>query len=150
VALRVVLAVVAVLALAGAVWLLLRDGMSRETYSAQSLTLSYPSGWSRTPFSTTNDPHRLALASYSLPASSVEGDCGGIAAVEQFPDDGALVLLIDYGDGPGFDPRPEVLDLVSGKFATYECFGESTAFRFRVGDRDLQAHLASARTPPMT
>jgi hypothetical protein len=82
------------------------------------------------------------VATYLLPARSVEGDCGGIEAVRRLPDDGALVLIIDYGDGPGFDPRPEELDLSSGEFASYECFGESTAFTFRVGERDLQAHLA--------
>jgi hypothetical protein len=142
VALRVVLAVVVVLALAGGAWWLLRDQESHETYSEQGVTVSYPSGWSRTAFSTTNDPHRLAVASYPLSAGSVEGDCGGIEAVERLPDDGALVLVIDYGDGPGFDPRPDPLDLGSGELANYDCFGESTAFRFRVGEHDLQAHLA--------
>jgi hypothetical protein len=140
--LRVVLVVAVALALVGGGWWLLRDGGSEETYSEQGLTLSYPSGWSRTPFSTTNDPHRLAVASYPLPATSVEGDCGGIDAVERLPDNGALVLVIDYGDGPSFDPRPNPLDLSSGEFGNYECFGESTAFRFRVGQRDLQAHVA--------
>ena len=118
---------------------------SEETptqYTTQGLTLAVPSGWSSTPFSTTNDPHRLAVASYPLPADSVEGDCGGIEATRLLPGDGALVLLIDYGDEPGFAPRPDDLQLSSGEFANYDCFGESTAFRFRVGGRDLQAHLA--------
>lgn len=117
---------------------------SEETstrYSTQGLSFAVPGGWSSTPFSTTNDPHRLAVASYPVPADSVEGDCGGIKAVHQLPSDGALVLVIDYGDGPGFT-RPDDLELSSGEFANYDCFGESTAFRFRVGERDLQAHVA--------
>jgi hypothetical protein len=140
-----VLAAFVALVLVGGAWWLLRDPASVETYSEQGLTLSYPSGWSRTPLSTTNEPHRLAVASYPLPASSVEGDCGGIDAVKRLPDDGALVLLIDYGDGRRFDPRPEPLAMRSGEFANYECFGDSAAFRFRVGVRDLQAHLAFGR-----
>ena len=111
-------------------------------YSTEGLTLAVPSGWSSTPFTTTNNPHRLAVASYPLPADSVEGDCGGIEAVRQLPNDGVLVLVIDYGDGPGFASRPDDLELSSGEFANYDCFGQSTAFRFRVGERDLQAHLA--------
>lgn len=102
----------------------------------------YPRDWSRTPFSTTNDPHRLAIASYDIPSDSVEGDCGGSEAVRLLPRDGALVLLIDYGGGRRFEPLPDDLELTSGTFAEYECFGASTAFSFRVGTRDLQAHLA--------
>jgi hypothetical protein len=111
-------------------------------YSTGGLTLAVPSGWSSTSFSTTNDPHRLAVASYPLPEAAVEGDCGGIEAVRQLPREGSLVLVIDYGDGPKFKPRPDNLELSSGEFANYDCFGASTAFRFRVAERDLQAHLA--------
>jgi hypothetical protein len=111
-------------------------------YSAQGLTLVVPSGWSSTPFSATNDPHRLAVASYPLSAESVEGDCGGSEAVGQLPKDGALVVVIDYGDRPGFGLRPDDLELSSGTFAHYECFGPSTAFTFRVGERGIQVHVA--------
>lgn len=116
--------------------------VARDTYAERGLTLSYPSDWSLAPFSKTNSPARLAIGSYVIPRGATEGDCGGIAAVRRLPSDGVLVLVIDYGDGPGFQPLPDDLDLTSGEFANYDCFGESTAFRFRVGNRDLQAHIA--------
>ena len=118
---------------------------SEETstlYSAQCLTLVVPDGWSSTPFSSTNDPHRLTVASYPLLAESVEDDCGGSEAVDHLRRDGALVVVIDYGDRPGFGLRPDDLELSSGKFAHYECFGPSAAFLFRVGERDIQVHVA--------
>lgn len=118
------------------------DAPPTESATEQGLSFAYPRDWSSTPFSDTNDPHRLAIASYDIPADSVEGDCGGSDAVRRLPRDGALVLLIDYGDGPGFEPLPDDLELTSGTFAQFDCFGASTQFRFRVGERDLQAHVA--------
>ena len=112
------------------------------SYSERGLTFDYPQEWSRTSFSTTNEPRRLAVASYDIPNDSVEGDCAGIAAIQLLRVDGTLVLLIDYGDGPGFDPLPADVDLGSGKFANYDCIGESAAFMFRVGEHDVQVHLA--------
>lgn len=108
------------------------------------LSFRYPSDWSATGFSKTVWPARLAVASYALPADAVEGDCGGYAAVEALPRDGALVIVIDYGAGrvAEFPPRPPRLRLADGKYAEYECFGASTMFSFRVGDRRLQAHVA--------
>ncbi len=61
--------------------------------------------------------------------------------MRRLPKNGRLLLLIDYGDGTGFEPLPEDLDLSDGEFADYECIGASTAFMFRVGE-DLQVHLA--------
>jgi hypothetical protein len=53
-----------------------------------------------------------------------------------------LVLLIDYGEAASFPPLPDGLTMQAGEFSNYECFGESTMFRFRVGERDIQAHIA--------
>ena len=107
------------------------------------VSLRYPKGWHVTGFSTTNSPRRLAVASYPLPEDAVEGDCGGLRAVELLPPEGALVLLIDYGSRlRSFPERPAELAMGDGAFAEYECFGPSTLFRFRVGDRALQAHVA--------
>lgn len=118
------------------------DDHALEQYSDEGLTLAHPTGWSVTGFSMTNDPHRLALASYDGPADSVEGDCGGLEAVRRLPRDGALVVLIDYGTRTSFPPRPDELELSLGTFSEFECFGHSAMFQFRAGGRNLQAHLA--------
>jgi hypothetical protein len=118
------------------------DGDALERYSDEGLTLAHPTGWSVTGFSTTNDPQRLALASYDVPADSVEGDCGGLEAVRRLPRDGALVVLIDYGTRTSFPPLPNELELSSGTFTEHECLGLSTMFQFRADGRNLQAPLA--------
>jgi hypothetical protein len=89
-----------------------------------------------------NSPHRLAVSSYPVPSDAIEGDCGGYEAVELLPPEGVLVLLIDYGEGASFPLRPDGFTMRAGEFAEYECFGASTMFRFRVGQRDIQAHIA--------
>ncbi|MEO8289841.1 MAG: hypothetical protein ABI649_02460 [Gaiellaceae bacterium] len=118
-----------------------------ERFEGHGISFRYPSNWHIAGFSTTVFPARVAVASYPLPADAVEGDCGGIVAVRRLPADGALVLLIDYGDAGvrGFGPRPRHFALRGGKLADYECFGHSYLFQFRIGGRDLQAHLLLGR-----
>jgi hypothetical protein len=41
------------------------------------------------------------------------------------PQDGAAVLLIDYGNGYGFPPHPADFELSQFRHANYECFGDS-------------------------
>lgn len=117
-------------------------GGGTRTLTDDGISLMYPESWRVAGFSTTNSPRRLAVASYPVPEDSVEGDCGGLEAVELLPSDGALVILIDYGTSASFRERPSVLELADGEFAEYECFGPSSMFRFRVGDRNIQAHVA--------
>ena len=53
------------------------------------------------------------------------------------------MLVIDYGaSAEPFPQRPAGLTLDNGVFAEYECLGRSTMFRFRVGGRDFQVHVA--------
>jgi len=100
------------------------DGM--RTFTQDAISFRYPTGWHVAGFSTTNSPRRLAVASYSVPADAVEGDCGGLDALELLPPDGVLLLLIDYGERSMFPPRPDGLTRQHGTFAEYECFGPST------------------------
>jgi hypothetical protein len=118
------------------------DDSGMETFAESGFSFQHPKGWHVTGFSTTNSPHRLAVTSYRVPADAVEGDCGGLAAVERLPTDGVLVIVIDYGEQASFPPRPSPLTIADGELAEYECFGRSSMFRFRVGRRDVQAHLA--------
>src|SRR5665809_70744 len=104
-------------------------GDGTEMFTEDEISIRYPESWHVTPFSTTNSPRRLAVASYPSPEETVEGDCGGLQAVRRLPREGALVLLIDYGQRGSFAPRPDVLTLGDGEFAEYECFGPSTMFR---------------------
>lgn len=99
-------------------------------------------------FSETVFPRRLVAASSPVTRADVEGDCGGYAAVERLPSDGAYVVLIDYGGN--FDPdlmrrgdfkQRLPLTLGDGQRAEFECFGRSYAFHFIVGGRGLQAHI---------
>lgn len=117
-------------------------GERLRTFSERGISFQYPRDWSVAGFSTTLSPARVAIASYPLPADAVEGDCGGWAAVEALPRDGALVILIDYGETARFAARPSRFRLSDGEHANYECFGASTMFRFQVGGRALQAHVA--------
>ncbi|HUF01498.1 MAG TPA: hypothetical protein VMN35_03655 [Gaiellaceae bacterium] len=114
-------------------------GADSRELADDGISFRYPHGWHVAGFSTTNSPRRLAVASYPLPEDVVEGDCGGLEAVRLLPNDGAAVILVDYGPGR-FSDGP--LDLREGAFAEYECFGPSTMYRFRVGDRNFQAHVA--------
>jgi len=116
-------------------------GAGTKELAEDDVSFRYPAGWHVAGFSTTNSPRRVAVASYSLPENAVEGDCGGSRAVELLPPDGALVILLEYGWGR-FPGRPAELELADGELAEYECFGRSTMFRFRVGERDFQAHVA--------
>lgn len=93
-------------------------------------------------------PRRLVAASYDVGRGDVEGDCGGRAAVERLPRDGAYIVLIDYGrDLEGVESaRSRFTDrlpvtLRDGELAEFECFGRSYAFHFVVGGRPLQAHI---------
>jgi hypothetical protein len=111
------------------------------SFRQAGLSLEYPDRWNVAGFSTTNSPHRVAVASFPLPSDAVEGDCGGLEVARRLPADGVFVLLIDYGDDMPARSRPEEFRLSEGKFANYECFGSSTAFRFGVGRHALQAHI---------
>ena len=78
----------------------------------------------------------------------VEGDCGGLAAAQRLPSDGAYVVLIDYGGGVDAESRQRdfnqrlPLTFKDGQLADFECFGRSYAFRFILGGKALQAHVA--------
>lgn len=119
-----------------------------RSFSERGISFRYPRDWNVAGFSTTVLPARLAVASYPLPSEAVGGDCGGLAAVEALPRGGALVILIDYGEGSPsaeFARRPARFRLAAGEFANYECFGTNTMFRFRLGGRALQSHVALGR-----
>jgi hypothetical protein len=64
-----------------------------------------PPGWSVSGFSETVFPPRLVAASYPVTRADVEGDCGGLAAVERLARGGAYVVLIDYGVSAEPDPQ---------------------------------------------
>lgn len=119
-----------------------------QRFAERRVSLEIPNGWSVSGFSETVFPRRLAAASYRVSRADVEGDCGGLAAVERLPNDGAYLVLIDYGGN--FDPdlkgRSDFkqrlpLTLEDGQLAEFECFGRSYVFRFIVGGRGLQAHI---------
>lgn len=122
--------------------------LERRRFTERGVSLQLPDDWSVSGFSETVFPRRLVAASYPLSRDDVEGDCGGFAAVERLPRDGAYLVLIDYGGN--FDPdlkrRSDFkqrlpLKLEDGQLAEFECFGRSYAFRFIVGGRGLQAHI---------
>jgi hypothetical protein len=116
--------------------------------TSRDIAFRYPAGWFVTGFSTTNDPNRLVVASYRVTRPQVEGDCGGMAALDALPPRGTAVLIIDYGPAAPaaqFPKRPSRFRLRNGKYGNYECFGRSYVFRFRVAGRDLQAHVAIGR-----
>jgi hypothetical protein len=74
-------------------------------------TFRYPHGWSTTGFSQRTSPQRLVVASYRVSARDVERDCGGSAALRRLPEDGAALLLIDYGMSEGFPRHPSAFKL---------------------------------------
>ena len=118
-----------------------RDDDTRS-FTEAGISFEHPAGLQVTGFSTTVWPRRLAVTSYRVPADAVEGDCGGSVAAELLPPDGVVVLIVDYGERASFAPRPSPLTTAHGELADYECFGKSSMFRFRVGERDVQAHVA--------
>jgi hypothetical protein len=125
--------------------------MGSRTFRDQpsGITVHYPAGWSVTGFSRTVSPPRIVLASYKITPRDVEGDCGGRRALTALPDEGAAVLLIDYGPardaahtrGLAFPPRPK--QFLLGRFARgdYECFGNSYMLRFAAAGHGFEAYL---------
>jgi len=86
------------------------------------LSFRYPRSWTVIGFSHTNSPRRLVAASYHVVARQVEGDCGGMRALQSLPPQGSAVLLFDDGStssvaavrfGIGFPPH-------AGRFALSE------------------------------
>ena len=121
-----------------------RDTEAPHTFRERGIVIEIPSDWTAAGFSRTVSPARMAVASYPIQANDVEGDCGGLKAAEALPHDGALVILIDYGttSSAEFRPRPRHFRLPDGDHSLYECFGESTMFRFRDRGRGFQAFVA--------
>jgi hypothetical protein len=121
------------------------DTGGTETFTDHGVTFVVPPGWSVTGFSRSVWPRRLVAASYRVGAADVEGDCGGLEAVQRLPAGGAYIVLIDYGAGSAslrdFPDALPVATLAEGQLAEFECFGRSFAFRFRSAGRALQAHV---------
>ena len=132
------LALIAPLFLAGC------GGSKSARFDAEGVAFVYPAGWSVTGFSRTVSPARLVVASYPVRRAEVEGDCGGMRALQALPRNGAAVLLIDYGPGPAnsrFPSRLSRFRLDQFKRASYDCFGDSYMLRFHAARHDLQAHV---------
>lgn len=121
---------------------------SSKVFSDRAIQLQVPRTWSITGFSTTNRPRRLVAASYPVRREDVEGDCGGIAAVTRLPEDGAFVVLIDYGN-TRVNPQEFQTTLPAGAEALFDpsrhiptdCFGSSYMSRLTVDGRPLQVHV---------
>lgn len=127
------------------------DAKDSTRFAENGIALQVPSTWSVTGFSVDVTPRRLVAASYDVRPADVKGDCGGQAAIQRLPKDGAYVVLIDYGPFPGNVDRDDFsADLpTSGRdepfsaerFAEFGCFGPSYVFLFIVEGRALQAHV---------
>ena len=119
-------------------------GQKAHTFSDHSTGISfrYPHGWTTTGFGRSATPPRLVVASYRVRSTQVEGDCGGSAALRRLPQDGAAVLLIDYGTSRGFRPHPSAFTLSEFQRGDFECFGQTYVLRFRRDGHDIQAHVA--------
>jgi hypothetical protein len=120
----------------------IRDGGATIRDAESGLTLRYPRDWRATGFSQTVSPRRLVVASYDVKTDQVEGDCGGMRALQALPAAGAAVLLIDYGSAARFAQHPNSFTLSEFEHANYECFGPSYMLRFRRGGEDIQAFVA--------
>ncbi len=128
-------------------------GSKPASFNAEGVAFLYPDGWSVTGFSRTVAPARLVVASYPVSRAEVEGDCGGMRALQALPPNGAAVLLIDYGPGPAstqFPARPSHFRLEQFKRANYDCFGDSYMLRFHTAGHNLQTHLVFGRNAGAT
>lgn len=123
-------------------------GDDRTRFAENGIALEVPRTWGVTGFSVNVTPGRLVAASYHVRPADVEGDCAGMAAIQRLPNDGAYVVLIDYGSFVDRDDFSADLP-TSGRddpfsdlrFAEFACFGPSYLFRFFVQGRALQAHV---------
>jgi hypothetical protein len=72
-----------------------------ERFAERGVNLETPRSWSVSGFSETVFPRRLVAASYEVRRGDVEGDCGGRAAIDRLPRDGAdLPPMRNYGLEP--------------------------------------------------
>jgi hypothetical protein len=107
-------------------------------FAERGVSLETPSGWSVSGFSETVFPRRLVAASYPVTRADVEGDCGGLAAVERLPSDGAYVVLIDYGGN--FDP-----DLMNRSISSSAYLSRwRTVSSLSSGASDVRTHSVSS------
>jgi hypothetical protein len=132
-----------------------RSSYDSGKFAESGLSIAVPHGWSVSGFSETVFPRRLVAATYSVERDDVEGDCGGVAAVQRLPSDGAYVVLIDYGNVDAATRQQDFkqrlpLALDNGQLAEFECFGRSYAFHVVVEGRGIQAHLALGRRADQT
>ncbi len=119
-------------------------GARTATFRDRGLTFDYPRAWSVSGFSPAVLPPRLVVASYDVTPAQVTGDCAGSDALANVPDDGAGLLLIDYGtafSSSRFQSLPRRLALGEFTRGNYECFGDTYMLRFKAGGHDIQAHL---------
>jgi hypothetical protein len=99
----------------------------------------------------------MVAASYPVRREDVEGDCGGSAAVNRMPADGAFVVVIDYDQLP-VNRREfrDTLPLTSAglfdraRHANFECFGPSYVLRTLVDRRPFRFTSGSARVQPVS
>jgi hypothetical protein len=102
----------------------------------------YPPSWFVTGFTHTVFPRRIVVASYRVVRAQVEGDCGGMRALNALPPRGVAVLLIDYGPTTTFPRPPQGFAFRHSAYTNYECFGPSYRYRFRAAGHDWQVHVA--------
>lgn len=136
------------------------DPTDSARYESPRLTAEIPEGWDTTeaPLSGLINPVLLlSAASFDLDGARSHANCTPVRALEAMPPDGALVVVLAYGDDDlseaalrSLPRRPDHLRLGPASFGSYECSGRSYDLQFRERNRGYKINvwLDPARVDP--
>lgn len=117
-------------------------------FAAGGVTVPVPPGWHATsrPLTPVTSPVEvLAVASFRFPRVAGANGCEPTATLARVGERGALVYLIEYGEGRlrDFPPRPAHFRL--GPVRAMECFGRSSVLTFREHGRWFEVQVVLGR-----
>jgi hypothetical protein len=118
-------------------------------FKSRGLAVALPRSWPPpVGFSEQAYPPRLTISSFRIDGYDGEGDCAPQVAVDQLPEKGILIFVIDMtgsSDGAHAPPRPASFELDPTTLAIRECFGESYEVTLAESGRSLIVYVTLGR-----
>lgn len=128
------------------------NSSATQVFESNGVSFEQPDAWPPPlPFTSETTPTRMTISSFPLSGYDGEGDCAPQTAVDQLPESGALVFIIDmtgFLDVGDFPQRPSSFELDEETLAPRECFGDSYEVSFSEEGRALTVYVALGAHAP--